>query len=106
MAEKAAMARVLSGCPAYPLPRGGAALPTPIAAAPVPVAPAPTAAPVTGPTTPSSPANPGNTRNCGDFATWAQADAWYQTYVGAYGDVAQLDADHDGIVCESLSGAP
>ncbi len=100
-AEKAAMARVLTACPGYPLPRGGAALP--IAAAPLPVAPLPVA-PV--PTAPSPPASPGNTRNCGDFATWGDANAWYQTYAGAYGDVAQLDADHDGIVCESLPGAP
>ena len=97
-AEKAAMARVLTTCPAYPLPRGGAALP--IAAAP---------APPNVPAAPSAPGNlgnPGNTRNCGDFATWSEANAWYLTYVGAYGDVAQLDGDDDGIACESLPGAP
>ncbi len=127
-AERAAMARVLATCPTSLLPRGGAALPAPIATAPAPVAPAPVApapvapvpvapvpvapgpvAPAPTPTVaaaPSAPANPGNTRNCGDFASWSEADAWYQTYVGAYGDVAQLDADHDGVVCESLPGAP
>lgn len=42
----------------------------------------------------------------GDFSTWAAANTWYQTYVRAYGDVANLDADGDGIVCESLPGTP
>lgn len=87
-AEKAAMGRVLLGCPSYPLPRGGAPLPT---TAPIPAV-------VVG--------NPGDTKNCGDFSTWAAANTWYQTYVRAYGDVANLDADDDGIVCESLPGAP
>ncbi len=142
-AEKSAMARVLTTCPGYLLPRGGGVLPAvaaprvtapptatpapaaipvpPVPVAPLPVAPVPVApvpvppvpvapvpvapAPVPGPTT-SAPGNPGNSKNCGDFATWGEADAWYQTYVGAYGDVALLDADHDGIVCESLPGAP
>ena len=88
LAEKTAMARVLTACPSYPLPRGGAALPATNTAVPVVVG------------------NPGNTKNCGDFATWAAANTWYRTYYRAYGDVAQLDADHDGIVCESLPGAP
>ncbi|WP_262406023.1 excalibur calcium-binding domain-containing protein [Protaetiibacter sp. SSC-01] len=52
------------------------------------------------------PANPGNSKNCTDFRTWAEADAWYRYYFPYYGDIAQLDADDDGIVCESLPGAP
>jgi endonuclease YncB( thermonuclease family) len=52
------------------------------------------------------PANPGNAKNCGDFATWQEANSWFQTYYPYYGDVAQLDADHDGIPCEALPGHP
>ena len=53
-----------------------------------------------------APANPGDTKNCGDFATWAAAQDWYDTYYPYYGDVARLDSNGDGIVCESLPGAP
>jgi hypothetical protein len=52
------------------------------------------------------PANPGDTKNCSDFATYAQAKAWFDTYFPYYGDVAKLDQDGDGIPCEGLSGAP
>ncbi|MGE3448824.1 MAG: excalibur calcium-binding domain-containing protein [Microbacteriaceae bacterium] len=52
------------------------------------------------------PPNPGNTKNCGDFATYAEAKAWFETYFPHYGDVAQLDSDGDGIPCETLPGAP
>ncbi len=55
---------------------------------------------------PAPPGNPGNTKNCSDFATWAQAQAWFLKYLPYYGDVAQLDADNDGIACETLPGAP
>ncbi|MDE0169778.1 MAG: S-layer homology domain-containing protein [bacterium] len=48
------------------------------------------------------PDNPGDTRNCGDFATQAEAQEWFDTYYPHYGDVAQLDRDNDGQVCESL----
>jgi hypothetical protein len=68
--------------------------PTPIYVTPTPTPPA------------TIPANPGNTKNCGDFATWADAEAWFLTYLPYYGDVGQLDADNDGIPCESLPGAP
>ncbi len=57
-------------------------------------------------TTVAGPANPGNSRNCSDFSTWSEAQAWHDTYYPYYGDVAQLDADGDGIACESLPGAP
>lgn len=64
-------------------------------------------APTPTPTPPTKPANPGDVRNCSDFQTYQQAYSWYITYVNAgYGDVAKLDADHDGIPCESLPGAP
>ncbi len=52
------------------------------------------------------PANPGDTRNCSDFATYADAKAWFDTYFPFYGDIARLDADGNGIPCESLPGAP
>jgi hypothetical protein len=72
------------------------------AAAPLPK-PKPTPTPVPGPT---RPANPGDVRNCGDFATWAAANAWFMTYYPHYGDVAKLDGNNDGVPCESLPGAP
>jgi hypothetical protein len=50
--------------------------------------------------------NPGNTKNCTDFADWQSANAWFQTYLALFGDVAGLDADFDGVPCETLPGAP
>jgi hypothetical protein len=52
------------------------------------------------------PPNPGDSKNCGDFSTWAEAQAWYDLYFPHYGDVAKLDGDGDGIACEGLPGAP
>jgi hypothetical protein len=49
-----------------------------------------------------SPANPGDARNCGDFATQAEAQAWFDTYYPLYGDVAHLDYDNDRVACETL----
>jgi hypothetical protein len=81
--------------------------------APRPTLPPVTQPPATSPTTPPAPpptqggpANPGDSKNCSDFATYAQAKSWFDTYFPKYGDVAHLDADHDGIPCESLPGAP
>lgn len=65
-----------------------------------------TAATPSPPPQPSRPANPGDSKNCNDFATWAQAQAWFNTYYPYYGDIAKLDGDNDGIACESLPGAP
>jgi len=96
-AERDAIAGILSSCPGEPLP-AGSALP-PAQAAPAP-APAPTA-PEAG-----AAANPGNSKDCRDFATWADAQAWYTTYLPLYGDVAELDGNDDGVACESLPGAP
>jgi len=61
---------------------------------------------VTAPTTPAPPRNPGDTVNCSDFTTWRAAQDYYQKYFPYYGDIAKLDADHDGITCETLPGAP
>jgi hypothetical protein len=42
-------------------------------------------------------------KNCSDFSTQAQARAWFNKHGrSASNDVAGLDADHDGIACESL----
>jgi putative cell wall-binding protein len=63
-------------------------------------------APPPPPPPPSIPPNPGDSVNCSDFSTWTQAQAWFLKYYPHYGDVARLDADNDGIACESLPGAP
>lgn len=49
-----------------------------------------------------SPANPGDARDCGDFATQAEAQAWFDLYYALYGDVAHLDYDSDREACETL----
>ena len=46
--------------------------------------------------------NPGDTKNCGDFATYADAKSWFDIYYPAFGDVAKLDGNGDGIPCEAL----
>lgn len=51
---------------------------------------------------PARPGNPGNSKNCSDFRTYAEANAWFRKYFPYYGDVAKLDADNDGIPCETL----
>ena len=72
-------------------------------AAPAPApAPAPRPAPTPRPTTtPVVPARPADV-DCGDFATQAQAQAWFNRYYPSYGDIARLDADNDRRACESL----
>lgn len=50
--------------------------------------------------------SPGDTKNCGDFANYAEAKEWFDAQFPAHGDVANLDSDNDQIPCESLSGAP
>ena len=71
--------------------------------------PAPTSTTVPPPSTTvasDTPADPGNSMNCSDFATYAEAKAWFDTYFPDYGDVALLDNDDDGEPCESLPGGP
>lgn len=105
-AERDAIAGVLASCPDEPLPAGATSPPVGQAPAPVdpaPVEPAPAdPAPAAG----GTPADPGNARNCADFATWAEAQAWFETYLPHYGDVAELDGDDNGVACERLPGAP
>jgi hypothetical protein len=47
------------------------------------------------------PARPAD-RDCADFGTQAEAQAFYNRYLPFCGDFARLDSDNDGIVCESL----
>lgn len=71
------------------LPSGAAPAPAPVA----PVEPAPT--PVPAPAAPSS----GGDLDCGDFATQAEAQP---TYNADPSDPHGLDAEGDGVPCESL----
>lgn len=73
---------------------------------PPPTLPPTTQPPATSPPPPPGPTNPGDSKNCSDFPNYAEAKAWFDTYFPSYGDVAGLDADNDGIPCESLAGAP
>jgi Excalibur calcium-binding domain len=71
----------------------------------IPPDPPPSTSPTTTTSTPGPP-NPGDVVNCDDLPTWAAAQAYYDLYFPFYGDVANLDSDDDGIVCETLPGAP
>lgn len=44
----------------------------------------------------------GPDRDCGDFATQAEAQAFYEAAGGPQEDPHRLDSDDNGIVCESL----
>ena len=44
--------------------------------------------------------------SCSDFATWRQAQDYFEFYYPHYGDIARLDQDNDLIACETLPGAP
>lgn len=44
----------------------------------------------------------GPDRNCGDFSSAAEANAFFKAAGGPAKDPHRLDADHDGIPCESL----
>lgn len=53
-------------------------------------------------TQPAKPPYPGDSKNCDDFDSWEEAQAWFEYYYPYYGDVAKLDGNKDGIACESL----
>jgi len=53
-------------------------------------------------TQPAKPPYPGDSKNCDDFDSWEEAQAWFEYYYPYYGDVAKLDGNNDGIACESL----
>ncbi|MBN4064104.1 thermonuclease family protein [Dehalococcoides mccartyi] len=44
----------------------------------------------------------GPDRDCGDFATWKQANDFFIDAGGPNSDPHRLDGDHDGIPCQSL----
>ncbi|MEZ4641773.1 MAG: excalibur calcium-binding domain-containing protein [Chloroflexota bacterium] len=79
----------------------------PVILRPLPSA-TPTSQPVPLPTnTPTAPPACGicsyDAYNCSDFSTQAQAQACYEYCLGQVGyDVHRLDADDDGVACESL----
>jgi len=50
------------------------------------------------PTTPASAAD----KDCSDFSSWRAAQKFYKRHGGPRHDPHRLDADHDGIACESL----
>jgi hypothetical protein len=47
------------------------------------------------------PASAGD-KDCSDFKNWKQAQRFYENHGGPKKDPHRLDADHDGIACESL----
>ncbi|MEZ5225364.1 MAG: DUF4214 domain-containing protein [Acidimicrobiales bacterium] len=49
-----------------------------------------------------APTNPGDAVDCGDFATQAEAQAWFDHHFPQHGDIANLDGNDDGQACESL----
>ncbi len=50
---------------------------------------------------PVAPATAGD-KDCSDFSTWRQAQNFYKRHGGPKYDPHRLDADHDGVACESL----
>ena len=48
----------------------------------------------------------GPDRNCSDFETWSEAQAFYRAAGGPTTDRHRLDSNSDGIACETLPGAP
>jgi len=81
-------------------PRPPTAVPT--APAVVPTSPPPTAAPTSPPPAAVCDCS-GNIYNCSDFPTHAQAQACYEYCISqGCGDIHRLDADNDGLACESL----
>lgn len=49
----------------------------------------------------ASPAYAGD-KDCSDFSSWREAQRFYKRHGGPRYDPHRLDADHDGIACESL----
>jgi len=50
---------------------------------------------------PAVPASAGD-KDCSDFNTWREAQRFYKRHGGPQRDPHRLDADRDGIACESL----
>jgi hypothetical protein len=49
----------------------------------------------------ATPAKAGD-KDCSDFGSWRKAQNFYKRHGGPKRDPHRLDADHDGIACESL----
>lgn len=41
-------------------------------------------------------------KDCSDFGSWRAAQKFYKKHGGPRYDPHRLDADHDGVACESL----
>ena len=83
--------------------------PTPVVVTPTAVLPTPTITPVETPTPtphPTPPEMEEPDRDCSDFDTWAEAQAFYKAAGGPTSDPHNLDSNGDGIACESLPGSP
>ena len=65
-----------------------------------------TSAPATPTPTGAPPSETFEDKNCSDFDTWAEAQAFYESEGGPSSDPHRLDGDGDGIACQSLPGAP
>ena len=50
----------------------------------------------------ATPEEPVADRDCGDFATWDAAQAFYEQAGGPEADPHRLDPDEDGVACEAL----
>ena len=50
--------------------------------------------------------DPTNSIDCSDFATYEEANAWFNTYRNEIDDIAKLDPDGNGQPCESLQRGP
>jgi hypothetical protein len=73
----------------------------------VPASGAATALPTSPPVDPAPKvAAPATPKTCKDFTTWRPAQDYYEREGGPKQDPHRLDADHDGIACETLPGAP
>ena len=67
----------------------------------------PTDTPVPTPSTLGLKYDPaGPDRNCSDFETWSEAQAFFRAAGGPGTDRHRLDGNGDGIACETLPGAP
>ncbi len=80
--------------------------PTPAAHTPEPTAfPTPAHTPIPAPTPTPAPI-PVQDRNCSDFDSWAEAQAFFESAGGPDSDQHKLDRDGDGVACQSLPGSP
>jgi hypothetical protein len=50
---------------------------------------------------PASPATAAD-KDCSDFRSWRAAQSFYKSHGGPRRDPHRLDADRDGVACESL----